>query len=418
MQSRVRLGIVVQTLFLVLLMCLPASAAHFSFDGNNVVMIDFSRKIFPIGLTLPPPPAAKTPTGKRAYKEFSDAGVLFMRTGISTQWDAAGIAVEKQYQDAAAKFGLYCQPWLRTLATSNSAATDAQLTTVVNTFKAHPGMGMWKGADEPQWGSVSPSLTQHCYQVIKSLDSDHLVWIVQAPRNTAADMAPYNSSVDITGIDIYPVSYPPGNHLVSTYPNKEISCVGEWTDLIVQASGGTKPIMMTLQIAFSGTTPPTKLLRFPTFEQQRFMAYYTIVHGARGLQYFGGTLTTTLNTRDAALGWNWTYWDNVLKRLFLEIGDKSVIQPVLVAPNSTLPIVGNNGVEYIVREISANEFYIIACMKQGPTNAATNVTFTGIPTGYTQAKILFEEPAVVAVQNNAFSHYFGPFDVHVYQFKK
>ncbi len=412
-------ALVVSALFLVLFLSVPAQAVHFSYDSNNVIIIDNTRKIFPLGITIPPPPTAVTPTGKSAYKEFADAGMLFMRTGMSSSWNAAGIALEKQYEDGAAKYGMFCQPWLRDLATQNNAANDAALTTVVNALKGNPGLGWWKGADEPWWGNSNGGsgydvATQlHIYQLIKSLDSDHLVWIVQAPRGTATDLAPYTPTFDIGGVDIYPVSYPPGRHLTSTYPNHEISCVGDWTDTIVQATSNTKPIMMTLQIAFSGTAQPGRPLVFPTFHQERFMAYQAIIHGARALQFFGGTLASTLNTQDAAVGWNWTFWNNVLKRLFLEIGDKSALQPALVAPNYA-GITGDNGVEFVTRQVGSNDIYIIACVREGPTDQSTLVTFSGIPAGYNSASVMYEEPASAAVQNGSFQYYFCPFDVHVF----
>src|SRR3954467_14665954 len=39
------------------------------------------RKVFPIGFTVPPPPDAKTPSGKLALEEFREAGATFIRTG-------------------------------------------------------------------------------------------------------------------------------------------------------------------------------------------------------------------------------------------------------------------------------------------------------------------------------------------------
>ena len=35
-----------------------ARADHFGFDSNGVTVINYSRKAFPIGFTLPPPPTA------------------------------------------------------------------------------------------------------------------------------------------------------------------------------------------------------------------------------------------------------------------------------------------------------------------------------------------------------------------------
>jgi hypothetical protein len=405
---------------LVLLVGSIARADRISFDSSGNVVINGTKKIFPIGFTLPPPPTAKTPTGGAAWKELHDAGALFVRSGVNTAWDTNGIALEKQYQDTAALYGLYCQCWLRNLATATDATSQAQLKTVINTFKGNKGLGIWKGADEPWWGNIPVASCQASYNIIKANDPDHPVWIVQAPRGTSSNLAPYNVALDVTGIDIYPISYPPGVH--STGTNKAISMVGDFTDQIISAAGGKKPVWMTLQIAFSGTTPPNKRLRFPDYTQERFMAYQAIIHGARGLQFFGGSLATTLNPSDAALGWNWTFWNTVMKRLLGEVGSKSPLEPALLAPKSTraITVTSGQGIEFTVREITSStagsDFYIIAAKREA--TSTVQVTFSGIPSGYSKADVMFESPATVTASNGAFTDWFGPFDVHVYHFHK
>src|SRR5262249_19978701 len=100
-----------------------ALAVHVGIDENNIITIG-TRTVFPIVLTLPPPPTGLAPNNTPAYKELHDAGILFMRTGIASAWDANGIAVEKSYEDAAFKYGLYCQPWLRNLAEVTTSTGD------------------------------------------------------------------------------------------------------------------------------------------------------------------------------------------------------------------------------------------------------------------------------------------------------
>jgi hypothetical protein len=48
-----------------------------------------------------------------------------------------------------------------------------------------------------------------------------------------AQLRPYRPAFDITGADIYPVSYPPGTHAGGT--NRDISVVGDLTTKMVQA---------------------------------------------------------------------------------------------------------------------------------------------------------------------------------------
>ena len=91
---------------------------------------------------------------------------------------------------------------------------------------------------------------------------------------------------------------------------------------MVRAAGG-KPIWMTLQIAWSGVIAterhPANVQRFPSLSQERFMAYQAIVNGARGLAFFGGHLTQIARPADAQAGWNWTFWERVLRPLLEEL---------------------------------------------------------------------------------------------------
>src|SRR5205814_2289128 len=118
---------------------------------------------------------------------------------------------------------------------------------------------------------------------------------------------------------------------------------------------------MTLQISFSGTTKPGKTMRLPMFAQERFMTYEAIIDGARGINYFGGANHVTLNERDAKLGYNWTFWERILKPLLAEINEKSLLHEALIAPNSKLPVKaeGTPDVEFTVREVG-QEIFILA----------------------------------------------------------
>jgi hypothetical protein len=288
---------------------------------------------------------------------------------------------------------------------------------LVNRFKDHPGLGVWKGADEPEWGNYPIPPLIRAREVVEELDPHHPIWIVQAPRGTEETLRAYDPTYHITGVDVYPVSYPPGNH--SWLPNDDISVVGGHINIMMRVAQG-KPVWATLQVAWSGVTPARgRTLRYPTFEQLRYMTYQSLALGARGLIYFGGHLESTLNERDRELGWNWTYWDRVLRPVLEEVNE------ALLAPNSDLPIHAPD-LEYVVREVG-DEIFIIATRRHGDTK---QITFIGLPDGITEGDVLFEEPRKVTVSRdihpirpgrgevNMFTDWFAPFDVHVYRFKR
>lgn len=391
--------------------------SHVAIGPDNVLLVN-GRRVFPIGFTLAPPPGALSPRGVEGLKELREAGALTFRTGPTGNgsWDDAYLAREKEWLDAGARNGMLAMPWLKELAAIPDPGSPKaeKLKRIVGLFKDHPGLGVWKGEDEPEWGKKPIPPLKNAYDLVHAADPNHPVWIVQAPRGTVETLKPYNPTYDIGGIDIYPVSYPPGVH--SDEANKEISMVGDFSRRIGETVEGRKPFWMTLQIAFSGTVKPGKTLRFPTFPEQRFMSYQAVINGARGLVYFGGQLPTTLNERDSRLGWNWTYWDQTLRRVVEELGDRSPLQPALTAPDSRLPIRNSHtaeGLEFAARE-AGGFLYLLACKREGKT---VETEFTGLPAGLTGGEVLFEEPRRVVVNGGAFKDWFGPFDVHVYRFR-
>jgi hypothetical protein len=386
--------------------------------GPDQALVVSGKRVFPIGFTFAPAPGSVSPRGVEGLKELRAAGALTFRSGPTGNgtWSDDYLPKERAWLDAAARNGMLAMPWLKELsAIPDPAGPKAEkLRRIIGMFKDHPGLGVWKGEDEPEWGKKPIPPLRNAYDIVRAADPNHPVWIVQAPRGTVETLKPYSETFDIGGIDIYPVSYPPGVHSIEA--NKEISMVGDFTRRIRESVEGKKPIWMTLQIAFSGTVKPGKTLRFPTFPEQRFMSYQAVINGARGLVYFGGQLPQTLNERDAKLGWNWTYWDNTLRRVVEELGDHSPLEPALVAPESSLTIQANPGagVEWAVRE-AGRDVYLLACKREGPT---VEVQFSGLPADCGEGEALFEEPRRVTSAKGVFKDWFGPFEVHVYRFRR
>jgi hypothetical protein len=401
--------------------CPIARGTKVRINPDNVLEID-GKKVFFLSLSLPPPADAVTPTGKNAIEEFADAGMTFIKTGpMGEPWSASSSQQHERWLDAAAKNHIYCLVNLRELSSikENDKQQESKLREFLNKYKNHPGLGAYKGVDEPEWGKhpVEPMLK--AYRIIKQVDPAHPVWVAQAPRGTIETMKPYDVALDATGADVYPISYPPGKH--SLLPNKEISMVGDYTRTMMKVAGPKKPVWMVLQITWSGVGKTGQTLRFPTFAEQRFMTYEAIINGARGLQYFGGNNPELMNERDRKLGWQWTFWERVLRPVIEEIGTKSPLYPALVAPESKIAVKAatdksgrNDGIELCVREVG-NEIFVLACKREGATVEAK---FTGLPPSTSGGDVMYEEPRKMKVENGSFSDWFGPFEVHVYRFKK
>jgi len=385
-------------------------------DSNNVLVLN-GRKVFPIGFSPGPPTYGVTPIGKDAMQEFRDAGALIFRIVQTGNWDAQMIANQQAAMDWAAQHDMYC--WLNLREISKFSAgdtnTEASLRNIVNTFKNHPALGLWKNFDEAWWGGVSVADLKRGYDVIHQEDTNHPVVQTHAPRGTVTDLQPYNVATDILALDIYPVTAS-GSASNPPITNTAVSQVGDWTKVLAQIADGKKEYWMIEQIAFSGTTPPNKTLVFPTFTQSRFMAYQAIINGARGLLFFGGNIATTLNAQDAPLGWNWTFWTNVLKQVVEELGDHSLLANALVAPASVVPVIMSGAVapdiEFCLRE-APPYLYLLASKREGAT---VGVTFSNLPPTVTGGEVLYESGRNVTVTNGQFADSFAQWDVHVYRF--
>jgi hypothetical protein len=388
-------------------------------DATGSLLIG-GKKVFPIVLSNGPSPSSVTPSGRNGLAEVAAAGVGFLRTG-SGNWTpefvAGQIQNERKLLDAAAAHGLRCWTWLGRLPNLpvQAGSTNEQLLTqVVNALKGHPALGAWKSVDEPAFAGIPAAGLVRGYKRVHALDPNHPLVIIQAPRGTAAELAKYAPAFDITGADVYPVAYPPGKHAATA--NKDVSVVGDVTRKMRTAANG-KPVWMTLQIAWSGVLPPGHVPRFPTLLEERFMAYQAIVAGARGLAFFGGHLLQVMRPADEQSGWNWTFWETVLRPLVAEL-TSTAVAPALVAPAAARTVRADATDVGVVTRRAGDFLYVIAVRRAQLTS---EVRFSGLPGSDHQGEVLFEYAngsfRPVAVANGSFRDWLGPHDARVYRFR-
>ena len=409
------------------LLCLAGSARAGSLvtvNSDNVVVVN-GKKVFGLAVSPGPPTYGHAPGGTDALDELRSGGILFHRMAFTANWqkspgvlDPSSVATNQATLDWCGQHGMFALLNLKEL--SKYSATDTNtpvaLRAAVDTFRDHPALGIWKNFDEAWWGNVSEPDLQRGYDLIHQEDTNHPVEQSNAPRGTVPDLQPYNAAADIIMIDNYPVV---ASGVANNPPitNTAVSQFGDWTHVLSQVANGQKDFWMIEQIAFSGTTPPNTLV-FPTFTQERFMAYQAIVNGARGLMFFGGNVASTLtNSTDAALGWNWTFWTNVLKPLTLQLSDGSPLLDALLVPDSQIPISFTGTVypdiEFCAREAGTN-LYLLATKREGVN--AVNVTFAGLPVWATNGTVLFESNRTVTATSGVFTDSFSQWAVHAYRF--
>ena len=372
--------------------------------------------VFPIGYTSGPMLGAIAPTGRDGLAELKREGYVFQlwycppnTWGPEREQQLDALVALSERQGTRLVISIHDLQAIK----PGEQAKLAELRRVITKYRNSPAVLFWKGEDEPQWSHFPAEDLRSYYQTVHELDPNHPIWITQAPRGTVEQLRPYSQFFDIGAIDVYPVGYPPGEH--SGIANKSLSMVGDYAQLIAAATDHQKALMMILQICWSGVTKPGKTLRFPTFPDERYMTYESIINGARGLVYFGGNVRGCWNDSDTAFGWNWTFYDHVLRPVLDELRPGSPAYPALIAPNSTLPVKAEGaGIEYTVRE-AGDYVYILASKREGETIQAK---FSGLPANVAGGEVLFENLRPVTAQAGMFSDWFGPNEVHVYRFKR
>ena len=380
-----------------------------TYDKYNRLLLN-GKPWFPIVFTPAPPPlGAKDPQGKDAVEVLAAGGVDGFRINGLDEPEREDECAK--YLDWFAQHGVYGFPYLAKLSVFEDNAPDRpeHLRKVVERFKYHPALAVWKTEDEPAWGKVPVQGLMEAYKYLKQIDPDHPAWMVHAPRDTVELLREYCKACDITGLDIYPVSVPMGKH--GHFPNKDLSVVGDYAEWLNEAVDGKKPFFMILQVAFSGVVPPDNILVYPNFPQERYMAYQAIIKGARGLVFFG--MPVALQGRDQELGYNWTFWNEVLEPLLKEIGKGGELHQALLAPNSALPlkVTGAPDIEFAVREVGPY-VYILAAKREG---SPALISFSGrFLKG--QAEVMFENRWLM-ITNGLFTDRFGRNDVHVYKIR-
>ena len=383
----------------------PATPSRVTIGESGLFLVN-DQPAFPIGLSMGPPPGSTAPSGTDALDEVVAAGVTFWKVQpLDADFSDADLDDARLNLDAAAARGVHTWINLRSLSeAAPDSPAEARLREVVAALQDHPGLGFWKGADEPWWQDIPAAALANSYQEARAVDPDHPWVIIEAPRGTGDDLRPYAAVTDGHGVDVYPVSF--GN------PDPDLHEVGVWTQLLHKITPN-RAIITTLQICFYGSdNEATGAFVMPTRKQERFMIYDAIMNGARGLNFFGGTVAHCLTGRDAELGWTWSFWDAVLRDLIQEIGPDSPIHPALLAPGTGLGLASDDPSTQILSRQVGDEVWVIAGRRGA---GSRTVRISGLPPHLAEATVYTEDRTVTA-SGGAFSDSFDRWAVHVYHF--
>jgi hypothetical protein len=193
----------------------------------------------------------------------------------------------------------------------DAGPTDALKARVLE-LRDHPALAVWEGPDEVVWNftmfsglaetanitredwrfqrpsavayarkeaaKIMPRMNQ-AIKFVRENDPKHRpFWINEAGDSDVIYVRQYMDSIDATGCDFYPVKA----------ERRELISIGKITDRW-RMTGRDKPVWMVLQAFSWHKVRPEKYpdVAYPTFDETRFMAWDAIVHGARGIFYWG-----------------------------------------------------------------------------------------------------------------------------------
>ncbi len=293
----------------------PALAEHDGFLKRD------GRRLFPIGFYELPKEDAK-------LKAMAESGVNLVRCRTRADLDRVG---------ALGMMGVVP-------LSVQSGATD-KLRKLVASLQDHPALAAWEGPDEVVWnftafsglhrkqgvhkspgewwrqtpravsysqeraGKLIPKLHEGI-KLVRSLDDrNRPFWINEALNSDVQYVRQYLDAVDVTGCDIYPINK----------GSRRVVSMGFATERWKQVGRG-KPVWMVLQaFAWSelGEYYGVKETAYPTFAESRFMAYDVIVHGARGILYWGSHYLKSAAFRES---------------VYALTSELAALQPFLVAP--------------------------------------------------------------------------------------
>ena len=346
------------------------------------------------------------------FQELSEAGFNYVR-----------VRAKKEELDAAHENQL--MSWIVTgfIKMDKAEQSKKRIIDLIHKFKTYPSLLCWEMQDEPAftWNSaelrIKPEPLIQTYQLIKQEDAEHFVYTNHGPVNLVSTLQKYNPSTDIVACDVYPV-IPHGIRITyAIYPdglqgdllNPYISQVGEYVDKMKRVVNNSKPVFMVLQgfswemLRKENDRDPA-MIKYPTYEESRFMAYNAIIHGATGIIYWGTAYTPQPSP----------FWSD-LKKVTRELGN---MQEVLAAPKINLNLEKeyhelrysvDTGVEILAKEFNGKTYLITANADKNPVK----ISLLGL-NKFKKANVL-KEDRTIGIEDGELIDYYEPFGVHIYE---
>ncbi len=360
------------------------------------------------------------------FKEIADAGFNLVQS-YRFEGETASDAEVLAYLDAADKFGL------RVLLGIPQEAVERRDVCLIRkrvaTFMDHPALYGWQLFDEPESGAsygregpLPPKDLIEAYRAIKSVDSSHPVSIA---CSGTLDEYEYLEGADTIMLQYNAI--PPD---VFEAPWDSLSHMGDFMNPAIDiAARNNKGLMLALtgyNVANDYYIWPKERRgekgQYPTQEEMRFVAYYSIVRGVSDLifscyrfDYGEGPDGEALGGDDISHKANPKQW-HAISAVASEL--KSMI-PIFSAPSQkpgdagvTITGTGNVTVEMMIKEYQGKTYLITV----NPAEFCVQAQIRLAPDRFPDPSItLLPESLPISSKQGAFDVHWKPYEVRIYE---
>src|SRR5208282_4456498 len=264
---------------------------------------------------------------------------------------------------------------------------DQLITDYTSTLSSDPGVVGYYVQDEPPI-TVQPE-TFHQYSLIKASDpSGFNLAVLDRPL----DLQFWKDTVDVLGVDPYPIINASGNDLAE---------VADWTRAAFQAGHGARPVWTVIQF-FQASSESA----WPTQQQLHDMSWMAIVEGATGLFYW--------SYGERALGWvkNPVEHAALYQELINVTSEIKSLEPVLLSPDAAV-ITANSaaGTVFTKTKVGSDGTRYLFCYNYTASPVTAEFTLA-----QPAARIMDYDTGITSAPDTSttFSGAFQPYQAHIF----
>jgi hypothetical protein len=283
----------------------------------------------------------------------------------------------------------------------------------VRMFRNHPALLAWDEEEGFARGDFKPDTLKKIRQIITEEDPHHPLMVGDA-REVITRIPPDRANLFPTDeMDMgmwwwYPL--PLGAKKGEALEGEEMSQSDEMAPPSFLINATThKPIWVGVQ------SYKKKKSRFPTPTEYRAQAYIALIHGAKGLMWYGGSVTGGIfsapEKKTDPPSTEQGHWE-ALKAVVREVSD---LAPVIMGSDEPAPTVSPAGAPISVRIKRAGGRVVLLAANRGNNKASIELASALIPAG--AVNVLNEHRTAPAHEGRLVDE-FAPYAVHVYELSK